>query len=168
MQKFLIIGHKQHGKDEACIYLRDHYGIRYISSSTLACELFIFDQMKDKYGYKNPYECYQDRDNHRKFWYDAICEYNKDDPGRLGRKIFSTNQIYCGLRDKIEFDALKRNSVFDLCIYIDASDRKPLEDRSSMTLTKQDADIIIDNNGTKEQLYEHLDRLFKFLRYTKR
>lgn len=153
LPKLLVIGHGRHGKDTVCEILRDDYGFSFESSSQFCSKLFIFDQLKDLYGYANEKECYDDRHNHRSEWYDAICAYNVPDPARLGRDIFKEHDIYCGLRNKKEYHAMRNTGVFDYAIWVDRSDYLPLEDKSSMTLTQWMADFTIDNNGTLDELY---------------
>ena len=162
--KLLVIGHGRHGKDTVCEILRDKYGYSFESSSQFCSKLFIFDQLKDKYGYSNEEQCYADRHNHRAEWYDAICNYNVPDAARLGREIFKAHDIYCGLRNKREFFAMKNTGVFDKAIWVDRSDHLPPESKNSMSLEQWMADYTIDNNGSLEelefnvgQLIEHID-----------
>jgi hypothetical protein len=49
--KLLVIGHGRHGKDTVCEFLRDDYGYSFESSSQFCSKLFIYDNLKDKYGY---------------------------------------------------------------------------------------------------------------------
>ena len=130
----MVIGHGRHGKDTVCEILRDKYGYSFESSSKFCSKLFIFDMLKDKYGYTNEEQCYADRHNHRAEWYDAICAYNVPDAARLGREIFQAHDIYCGLRNKREFFAMKNTGVFDYAIWVDRSDHLPKEDITSMSL----------------------------------
>lgn len=162
--KLLVIGHGRHGKDTVCEILRDRYGYSFESSSRFCSRLFIYNQLKDKYGYADEEECYADRHNHRKEWYDAICDYNVPDAGRLGREIFQVHDIYCGLRNKKEFHAMRNTGVFNHAIWVDRSDHLPPEAKTSMSLEQWMADFTIDNNGTLEelefnvaQLIEHID-----------
>jgi len=150
--KLLVVGHGRHGKDTVCELLRDYYGYTFESSSSFCSKLFIFDLLKDKYNYINEHECYADRHNHRKEWFDAICNYNKLDGAKLGRELFKKYDVYCGLRNKKEYYALKNTGVVDYVVWVDASDRKPLEAKDSMTLEPWMADYIIDNNESLEQL----------------
>ena len=160
MSNIIVMGHKRHGKDSACEMLYNMYGMTFVSSSYFACQKFIFDQMKDAYGYRTVDDCFNDRDNHRAYWYNAIREYNKADRCRLGREIFEQNDIYCGIRDREEFYSLKANRLVNLSIWIDANKRLPPEDSSSMNLTADDADIIITNNGQMADLMNKLGNLF--------
>lgn len=155
----VIFGYKQHGKDTACEYLHKEHGITYSASSEFANELFIFDELKDKYGYKTKEECFKDRVNHRSEWFNMILGYNTPDRTRLGREIFNNNIVYCGIRSREEFLALKEAKLIDISIWIDASKRKPIEDTSSNELTIEDADIVILNNGSLDSFYDKLDKL---------
>jgi hypothetical protein len=157
MPKLLIVGHGQHGKDTVCDILFAS-GFTYKSSSRICSELFIFDQLKSKYGYATEVECYEDRHNHRDEWYDMIEAYNKPDATRLGREIFSRFDIYCGLRSDREFFAMREQKVFDFSVWVDRSKILPLEPESSMKLKREWMDYEIDNNGT---LLDLPRRIFK-------
>tara|TARA_R110000851_G_scaffold9194_1_gene34453 strand:- start:91 stop:642 length:552 start_codon:yes stop_codon:yes gene_type:complete len=148
----LVMGHGRHGKDTVCEILRDEFDYSFKSSSKFCSELFIFDKLKDKYGYDNEDECYADRHDHRAEWYDAICDYNVPDAARLGRDIFEKHGIYCGLRSKREFFAMKNTRVFDYSIWVDRSEHLPLEPKTSMSVEQWMSDFTIDNNGSIEDL----------------
>jgi len=85
--KFLIIGHARHGKDTFAELLQEQFDFKFKSSSQAAAEIFIYDELKEKYGYKTPEECFEDRVNHRAEWYNMICDYNKDDRAKLAKSI---------------------------------------------------------------------------------
>lgn len=142
--RIMVLGHGGHGKDELCKLM----GVKYESSSWAANRLFMFDLLKDKYGYKSLQECYDDRQNRREEWHDAICDYNKDDRARLAREMLKTSNVYCGIRCNKELTAIKAERLYDLYIWVDASGRLPLESKDSMKLTSADADIVVDNNGS--------------------
>jgi hypothetical protein len=157
--KLLVIGHARHGKDTVCEILRDNYGFDFESSSRFCSKKFLFDKLKDKYGYKTEEECYEDRHNHRSEWFDEICAYNVPDPSRLGREIALAHGVYCGLRNKKEFHALKSLEVYDFVLWVDRSDHLPLEPKTSMNLEQWMADFTIDNNGSLEELQANIKRL---------
>lgn len=163
--KLLIIGHGRHGKDTVSEIIREYYNLTFISSSKFCSEHFIFNRLKDVYGYKNEQECYDDRHNRRKEWYELISDYCSQDPSLLGREILSRYDIYCGLRNKKEFHSLKNQRIFDYAIWVDRSDHLPLEDKSSMSLEPWMADYIIDNNGTLDQLTKNTHDLMYMLEY---
>lgn len=105
-------------------------------------------------------EAFADRRNHRKFWFDAICEYNKPDRSRLGRELYAAYDMYVGLRNWHELEALRLHKAFDLCVWVDASERCGPEPESSCTVTSAQADVIIDNNGTLDDLDKALVVLY--------
>jgi hypothetical protein len=119
--------------------------------------------LKDKYGYSTEEECYADRHNHRQEWYEAICDYNVPDAATLGREIFAAHDIYCGLRNKREFHAMRNTGVFDKAIWVDRSEHLPFENKNSMSLEQWMADYTIDNNGTLEDLEFNTEQLIKHI-----
>jgi len=86
IKKILILGHKRHGKDTVAQMISNHTGMTFKSSSEAAAEIFLYDALKDKYGYENPQECVEDRVNHRAEWHDLIAAYNTPDKAKLARK----------------------------------------------------------------------------------
>lgn len=160
LPKLHIIGHGRHGKDTVCDILKQKYQFSFKSSSEFAAERVIYPVLKDTYGYKTPTDCYNDRHAHRAEWHDLIHEYCKLDNARLGREIFAEYDIYCGLRNKTEFHAMRNAGIFDYAIWVDRSNILPLEDKSSMSLENWMADFTIDNNGTLEDLYRNTTILF--------
>lgn len=160
-KKLLVIGHGRHGKDTVCEILRNQYGYSFESSSQFCSRLFIYDLLKEKYNYASEETCYLDRHNHRAEWYNAICDYNVPDAARLGREIFKTHDIYCGLRNKREFFAMKNTGVFDFAIWVDRSDHLPTESKDSMSLEQWMADYTIDNNGSLEELEFNVHQLMQ-------
>jgi len=155
----LVIGHARHGKDTVCEILQEKHNLSFKSSSLFCAELFIFNELKDKYGYKNVEQCYLDRHNHRTEWYTLINNYCTPDLARLGKEIFNKYHIYCGLRNKKEFHAMRNAQVFNYAIWVDRSEHLPLEDLSSMSLEPWMANFVLDNNGTLHQLSYNIDQL---------
>lgn len=161
--KLLVIGHGRHGKDTVCEILRDKYGYSFESSSRFCSQKFIFNDLKEKYGYVNEEECYADRHNHRVEWYEAICDYNVPDASRLGKEIFQEHDIYCGLRNKKEFHAMRNTGVFDYAIWVDRSDHLPLEAKTSMSLEQWMSNYTIDNNGSLSELEFNVAQLINYI-----
>jgi len=161
LPKLLILGSGRHGKDTFAEILQEYFGLKFVSSSQAAADIFIYDKLKKLYGYATPEECYNDRSNHRAEWYQMICEYNKDDRAKLAKGILELNDCYVGMRDRDEINECMVQGLFDLIIWVDASKRLPSEDASSFNIDISCADIIIDNNGTFEQFKERVLRLGK-------
>lgn len=148
--KILVCGHGRHGKDE----FAEQLGLPHSSSSWFACNDFIFDALKNKYGYETVEQCYNDRHNHRKEWFQMIEDYNKDDWSKLSKNILKEYDVYVGMRSLKEFEASKH--LYDDIVWIDASERVPLEDDSSNKITKEMCKTVITNNGTLEEFYEKI------------
>ena len=158
-KNYIITGHAEHGKDTACEYLMDNFGISFKSSSRTACEIFVYDELKAKFGYKSIDECFNDRRSHRKLWGDMISSFcHRNGKHALGEIIFEQATIYNGIRKLDEILTLKEKGLVDLVIWIDASERLPLESIESMDITSEQADLIITNNGTKEEFLSKIHR----------
>jgi hypothetical protein len=163
LPRFLIIGNMRHGKDSLAEIWQDNFGLTFKSSSQAAADIFLYDTLKDKYGYKTPEECFEDRVNHRAEWKQLICDYNKEDRAKLAKGILEHSDCYVGMRDREEINECMRQGLFDIIIWVDASERLPLEDSSSFDIDKTCADIIIENNGTFEEFKEKSMRLGSIL-----
>jgi hypothetical protein len=157
--KLLIIGAARWGKDTLAEILNEEFGYTFESSSQSAANIFLYDLLKDKYGYTTPEECFEDRVNHRQEWYEAICEYNKDDKAKLAKGILERSDTYIGMRDREEIEECMRQGIFDLVVWVDASERLPMEDASSFNIDKSCADIIIENNNDYESFKKSVIRL---------
>jgi hypothetical protein len=148
--KILVCGHAKHGKDTFAELLNEHFGLTFKSSSQSAADIFLYDALKDKYGYKTPEQCFEDRVNHRAEWKDLICDYNKDDRAKLAKEILKNSDCYVGMRDRAEINECMKQGLFDIIVWIDASDRLPLEPADSFDIDKSCGDIIIENNQDYE------------------
>lgn len=164
--KLIVIGYGRHGKDTVCEIIKEHYGYTFTSSSMFCAEKVVFPELTKKYNYTTVEECYNDRHNHRKEWFDLIAEYNEPDLTSLGRLLFQEHDIYCGLRRKEELMALQIENVADYTIWVDASERLPPENTDSCTVSEDMADFVIYNNGTLSELEEKVHSLMKLLQPT--
>jgi hypothetical protein len=163
--KLFIVGQGRHGKDTVAEFVRTAYGLTFESSS-MFCAEHVVTPWLEKMGitYDSLEECYEDRVNHRMDWYEAIRSYNKEDESKLSRAIFAKYDMYVGIRSRIEF--LEARHFSDLSIWVEASERWPAVD-PSCKIQRGDCDVIVDNNGTIEELYGRLTRLFDQLKLTK-
>jgi hypothetical protein len=162
-KKLLILGHARHAKDTFAEILNQNFGLKYQSSSQAAADIFLYDALKDKYGYKTPEECFEDRVNHRAEWKQMICDYNKDDRAKLAKEILKNSDCYVGMRDREEINECMRQGLFDIIVWVDASERLPLEPASSFDIDKTFAHIIFENNGTLEEFKDKVLRFGKIL-----
>lgn len=160
--KLLVVGHARHGKDTVCEILQRNWGYTFISSSYFCAEKVIMAEYPGRW--LSVEECYADRVNHRALWYDLIAATNTPDGANLARQIYESGyDIYCGMRNKRELHAARNSGLVDLIVWVDASDRLPLEDKSSCTIEQWMADVTIDNNGSEADLEFNVNQLAKFL-----
>ena len=156
----LIIGHARHGKDTVAEMLRDNFGLTFKSSSLAASEIFLYDALKEKYGYKTPEECFEDRVNHRAEWKDLIVEYNSKDYTRLAGDILKDCDMYVGMREHKEIAACKEKGMFDWVVGV-FDPRKPEEPKDSFNINLwEEADFVIPNAGTLEDLERKVGKIF--------
>lgn len=161
--KLLIIGHGRHGKDTVAAMLKEEFGLTHLASSEASSTIFVFDALKEKYGYTTVEECFNDRANHRAEWYDLICEYNAEDQARLAKEIVKRANVYVGMRSKNELDACIEQGVFDAIIGV-MDPRKPLEDEASMNIpVERYADLMIYNDSTLEDLRQGVRLAYEYI-----
>lgn len=145
--KILIIGDGRHGKDTVAELIAENTGLTFRSSSHFANERAVFPVLQGRYGYDSPEQCYEDRVNHRQEWKDLIAEYCQP-ADRLAREMLEEADIYVGLRHRREFESAR--SLFDVIIWVDASERLPGEPTND--LSADDADILVGNDGSLSDL----------------
>lgn len=157
--KILILGSARHGKDTVAEMLKQDFGVNFSSSSEAAARIFIYDLLKDKYGYANFRLCYEDRINHRKEWHDLIVEYNKDDAAKLAKDILKENDCYVGMRSNRELQECKKQKLFDFIIGV-YNPRVPDEDKESFDINFwTSCDIIIINDTSIDDLRERVRKV---------
>ncbi|ADK73419.1 Cof hydrolase [Roseobacter phage RDJL Phi 1] len=178
MPNVLVLGYGRHGKDTVSEMLRDNFGFTFTSSSEFCAEKVVMAAIEEAWSkfeaagghpafpkptiprYASAQECFDDRANHRQFWYEAIRDFNRPDLTALGQAIFAENDVYCGLRHKSEFHAVKNAGIPDIVVWVDRSDHLPPEPKESCSVEPWMADFIIDNNGTIEELELNVLSLF--------
>ena len=161
--KILIIGHARHGKDTIAEMIRDNFGLEFQSSSQAAANIFIYDELKDKYGYITPEECFADRVNHRAEWHDLICGYNQFDKARLAKDILLNADMYVGMRSNAEVEECLDQGLFDLVIGVFNPD-EALEPEDSFDIDMwEKADFVIPNAGTLEELEYKVTDVFNYI-----
>lgn len=150
--KLMIMGYGRHGKDTVCEILKEAFGFTFASSSFAAAEHAIYPVLRHLIGYETLEECYNDRHNHRALWYELIKAFNYRDGARLARLVYHSHDIYCGIRNIDEFNAIKEAGLFDYAIWVDRSKVLPVETTDSCTIHPGLADYILDNNGDLDEL----------------
>jgi hypothetical protein len=159
--KLMILGYARHGKDTVAEILTQNHGLKFANSSWEAGKKIMMPYFAS-FGvhYKDFMECYEDRVNHRAEWFEQILAYNTPDLARLAREIYSESDVYVGMRSRAEFDAAKKEGLFQYAIWVDRSKILPPESASSNDIDITAADYVIDNNGTLEQLKVRTSSLY--------
>lgn len=157
-KKVLILGHARCGKDTVACVLSKLSGLVFeYPSSEVALNEAVWPVIGHRYGTKQ--ECFDDRVNHRKEWFDIICAYNSEDPSKLARKTLELNDIYVGIRSSKEYETVR--GLFTHTIWVDASLRVPQESEESFNFRPRGNLFFIDNNKD----YEHLtDQIKDFIK----
>jgi hypothetical protein len=159
--KLMIFGYARHGKDTAAEILCQTFGLTSMSSSLYAAKTVMvpyFEKIGLKYNSFD--ECYADRVNHRQEWFEEIKAYNTPDGARLGKGLLKEYDIYTGVRNDIEFEAIKAARLFDYSIWVDRSKVLPPEPTTSNKMLPSMANYILDNNGTLDQLVTNTRNLY--------
>jgi len=169
--KILILGHAGHGKDTFAEMLREASGniLTSCSSSWFMTEYVLgkFEKCAAQPNfspYKTKEECYNDRYNHRSFWFECIADYNKEHGmAHLGKELTRCYNIYTGMRNPHEYVACIKENVFDVIFYVDASDRVPLEDKSSNQMNFSHEMFAVDNQSNLENLKQQAENIIEGL-----
>jgi len=158
----MVLGYGRHGKDTVCEILRDRYGLTFESSSHFVAERAVRPYLAARgVTYPDFDTMYADRVNRRADWFNAIAAYNAGDMARLGRELYEQYDIYCGIRNRPELQALKDEGTVEFTIWVDASRRHPPEPATSITVGPDQADYLIDNNGTLRDLVANVDAAYQ-------
>jgi hypothetical protein len=104
--------------------------------------------------YESDDACYADRFNYRDLWFDMICKYNENDPARLTRELLEEFDVYVGCRSRKEFLTAREEGLFDLAIYLKAPERVNSPAELWNTITEEDCDVVVVNNGSVVELVE--------------
>lgn len=157
--KILILGHGRHGKDEVAALLQRLAGLTFTSSSWACAELLkpVLDVIDPPLTYTSDGRCgrtvqehFDRRHNNRMLWKELISLYNAADPSALARRITEHADIYVGMRAMREFNASAH--LFDHIIWVDASQRVDYVDPTLEIPFCKATMVLIDNNGTLEDL----------------
>jgi nucleoside 2-deoxyribosyltransferase len=162
--KLLVLGAGRHGKDTLAEVMERKGGYTFTSSSEAANSTVIYPVLCQSHRYQSEKECFEDRHNHRKLWYNLICLYNKEDKARLAREILQNVDIYVGMRSSEELEASR--PLFDLVLWVDAEKRITEKDPTLM-IERNQADLCIDNNGTLDEFINRTRRLLSLLKCPK-
>src|SRR3990167_8347049 len=132
------------GKDECGLYLGEitslvyHGSLSWVGLPVVAKALGIPEQV-----------AWDTRHARRMEWYNILNDYRRDDPSRLIKDSLKRGEIVVGVRDRLELLTAKKEGLLTHTIWVERPDTPP---DPTVTYSRQDCDMILDNNGTLEDL----------------
>lgn len=160
LPRLMIIGQGRAGKDTAGEWLGNNTLLVYKGSSSNFALPYVAKEMG-----QDEKTCYETRHQNREEWKRICRELRGKDPGILVKAMLKAGaDLVIGIRDKCEIDIARQQQLVDLVIWIEKDVPK---DPTVDEFDSSDADIIIDNNSTKEVFYRKLKALANTLRVLK-
>jgi hypothetical protein len=148
--RLTIIGPSRAGKDTAAEYLVEEWGYTYGGS----CSIYITQYLCDTFGLDFE-ETHSKRHENRDL-YRALGDFlRRSDPAYFVRKSMKVGNICVGVRSEVEFEAGAAEGLLGYVLYIH---KKGCID-TTFELSSTYAGLIVDNRGTKEDMYRELDRI---------
>jgi hypothetical protein len=151
--KLLILGSSGHGKDTVADMIRDETGWTHLSSSIYCAEKVVRPAL-EKLGvhYDSIEDCFNDRGNHRSVWFTEINKFCEVDQAALAREIIKIADIYVGMRDMRQLNAVMNENLFDYIIWVE-DPRKDKEPNTSMNITYEDLCSFDKNSEYRKVIY---------------
>ena len=152
----LFVGWGRAGKDEAAQFAEAHLGLRYGGSFSWHAKEHIAKLLG-----VHPMTAWEQRHKNRQFWKDECDKLRQEDQCYLARKVLKDGDIGAGLRDRVEFDAVVRERLFDRIVWVDRPGTP-----EDFTVTFTVADVIaagghvIKNDGTLMEYHRKLVHFF--------
>ena len=157
MKRVLFLGHGRHGKDTACETLAKATGWKNAGTTSIYLTPYVVKEYERLGMHHLIRDAYAHRHANRELWRRVGDEIRRDDPALLVRDALKVGPITGGCRGAPEVEAVRRESLVDLIVWVDASKRHPLDPTVEFDCSV--ADLIIDNNGTEEEFVCRVRRL---------
>ena len=158
--KFVICGHSRHGKDTLAEILSLQFGLTSESSSYIAKDTVYRKSELLQSKYLNSTDAWLNRHNEQSEWFSRIADMNTPDKTGLAAVIFGACDVYCGMREIDELRACLKRWPDITPVWVDASERLPAESEESNTITANDCEFTICNNGTEREFERKVCRHF--------
>ena len=157
-------GYGRAGKDTCAEWLRDNTPLAYKGGCSWTGSVYMARRLSDGAGRLiTPEEAYATRHaspDTRWKWYTWLNEYRAADPALLIKDCLAHSDVICGVRDREELLSARDQGLLDLLIWVD----RTVPHDPTVTYTRNDCDLILENFGTKEELLFKLRRLALALR----
>lgn len=146
-KKLAIVGYGRHGKDFVGEIISKFTYLKYGGS----CSWHALPYIAEELGI-HPQIAWEQRHDHRNFWYEYCNYLRRDDPSFLIKKVLAAGDLVVGVRDKVELHDMQKHQLVLSTIWVDAAPRITYVD-PTVTFTKADANIVLQNRNDKEALY---------------
>lgn len=150
--RILIVGHGRCGKDTFGPMLAEAMGLRWAGTFSKYLTPFVAERL----GISEE-EAYETRHQRREEWRRIGDEVRNGDPLALAKLAFAAGEISGGARSLVEIEALR-----DYCDHIIWIVRSVPPD-PTLEFDAGWADIVVDNNGSLEELQETAKELAEAL-----
>ncbi len=150
-----FVGHGRAGKDTAAQMFCARARLTYGGSTSLVAVPYVALAAGD-----HQYECYTGRHSHREFWFHFLNEFRRGEPDLIAKMLLAQGDVLAGVRAAEEFRCLIPNGVADIHVWID---RRGTPEDPTVEFTRDECDLVIDNNGSLVELDEKVGRLARLI-----
>lgn len=157
MKRVLFVGHGRHGKDTACEELSKATGWKNAGTTSLYLTPYVIKEYERLGMGHLRNDAYLHRHQNRELWRRVGDEIRQNDPALLVKEALKVGPITGGCRGLPEIEAVRRESVVDLIVWVDASKRLPPD--PTVEFGPEVADLILANNGTEAEFRYKIQRL---------
>lgn len=109
---------------------------------------------------KTEEEVFAERHQHRMFWFEFCNILRRDDPTLIARILLGQADILVGLRDIAEIEATRAKDVVAAHIWVS---RPGVDSDETVAFSRDDCDLVLENNGSLEDLKRKIQGLSKLL-----
>ena len=140
--KILFVGRSECGKT-----LAGEYAATLLKTKCTNISDLLVAEFAEKMGV-SPDVIMKNKEEYRKPLWELGRSYQESSPASLALKALEAGDVVTGVRNKDEFEACR--GLFDKVVWVS---RFSAQAKIGDVLTPEDADVILDNNGSKNDLY---------------
>ena len=144
--RVLFVGHGRAGKDTAAEMFCDATGLKFAGTFSK----YIIRSVAPKLGLTedDAYARRHESDEMRMLWFHTGNEVRSSDPALLAKMAFENGDVSGGVRGLPEIEAIRRDRVADMIVWVE----RDVPTDPTMEFGREYADVVIENNGTIEDL----------------